>query len=218
MNPMAARKRTMSIRRLQILAALALVCITAGCATQVTVKGDVPSPLSRPLPVTANLVLDDELTGYTYREEDGRKVTFAIGKAQADMFRTISKSLFASVRETDTPVTAGEGRMLVLHPAVEEIQLATPYQTQLKVFEVWIRYNIRASDGNGNLLADWIMTAYGKTPTRFLGSDEDALNQAAIVALRDAGARLILEFPRIPEIRQWLATPAMQADTAGVEP
>lgn len=215
---MIAQNRMMIIRRLQILATLLLAGIAAGCATQVTVKGDVPTPLSSKLPVAANLVLDDELTSYTYREENGHKVTFAIGEAQANMFRTISQSLFTSVRETETPITSGDGRLLVLHPAVEEIQLATPHQTQLKVFEVWIRYNIRASDGNGNLLADWIMTAYGKTPTRFLGSDEDALNQAAIVALRDAGARLTLEFPRIPEIRQWLAAPAMQADTAGVEP
>ena len=35
-------------------------------------------------------------------------------------------------------------------------------------------------------LAAWPITAYGKTPTAFLQTDEEAVNLAAVVALRDA--------------------------------
>src|SRR5690606_9414731 len=107
------------------------------------------------------------------------------------------------VHELDA-VSARGGEDLILVPSVEEIQVAMPFETQLKVFEVWLKYNISVYDGQGQPVADWIMTAYGKTPSRFLSSDEDALNQAAVVALRDAGARLLVEFRRVPEIHAWL--------------
>lgn len=194
----------MTSRNPGIFFLIATLLLLGGCATEVVVRGQVPKPLGDQLPVTAALVLDGDFKSYSYREEGKgkRKVSFGIGQAQADMFRTITKSLFREVIEVDV-VSADKGT-LSLYPKVDEIQLATPFDNQLKVFEVWIRYNLRVFDDEGDLLADWIMTAYGKTPTRFLGSDEEALNQAAMVALRDAGARLTLELTRVPEIRQWL--------------
>ena len=52
-------------------------------------------------------------------------------------------------------------------------------------------------------LATWPVTAYGKTPTAFLQSDEEAVNLAAVVALRDAGAHFITSFLRVPEVSAW---------------
>ena len=54
------------------------------------------------------------------------------------------------------------------------------------------------------LVWNWTMTSYGKTPTAFLRSDEAAVNLAAIVALRDAGANFATGFTRVPEVREWL--------------
>jgi hypothetical protein len=49
------------------------------------------------------------------------------------------------------------------------------------------------------------MTAYGKTPTAFLQSDEAAVNLAGVVALRDAGAHFVTSFRKVPEVAEWLA-------------
>jgi hypothetical protein len=49
------------------------------------------------------------------------------------------------------------------------------------------------------------MPAYGKTPDVFMSSKEKAIEQATIIALRDAGAKLLLDFYRIPALNQWLA-------------
>ena len=49
------------------------------------------------------------------------------------------------------------------------------------------------------------MTAYGKTPTAFLRSNEAAVNLAAVVALRDAGANFATSFLRIPEVQNLVA-------------
>lgn len=192
-------------KRLALTLCTLMLALLAGCATNVQVKGDFPAPLSSPLPLHAALVLDDKFKSHVYTNEENRKLTFAIGQAQSAMLRTLSKGMFSKVTEVESrPITPVSD--LVLIPTVEEIQVARPFETRLKVFEVWLKYNISVHDSKGEPIADWIMTAYGKTPTRFLTSDEDALNQAAIVALRDAGARLILEFARVPDINNWLQT------------
>jgi hypothetical protein len=48
------------------------------------------------------------------------------------------------------------------------------------------------------------MTAYGKTPTAFLQSAEAAVNLAAVMTLRDAGANFAVNFSRVPDVQQWL--------------
>ena len=42
------------------------------------------------------------------------------------------------------------------------------------------------------------MPAYGKTPDAFMASKSSAIEEAAVIALRDAGAKLMLDFYRIP--------------------
>lgn len=218
---------TSKLKQLSRKSPLFLAILLAGCSTNVVVKGSVPASLSPVMPVNAGLVLDEQLRNYTYKSDKGREISFAIGEAQTGMFSNIAKSMFRKVTVLDNiPDQAGEPDAdstapgadldLLVSPKVEEIQLATPFETKLKVFEVWIKYNLRVYAGDGEPIADWIMTAYGKTPTRFLKSDEDALNQAALVALRDAGARMTIEFPRVPEIKAWLAnrSPALASGEA----
>ncbi len=194
---------------------LAASLLAVGCSTNVVVEGEFPEPVNRPLPVSATLVLDEDFRTHSHEVEEPRKVSFAIGEAQSALFRQVSTGLFERITEVDGMPGSGEaGTELILAPRIEEIQLATPHDTQLNVFEVWLKYNIRVFSGTGDPIADWILTSYGKTPTRFLKSDEEALNQAALVALRDAGARLIIELPRKPEVQDWLRQQAVNRQPA----
>jgi hypothetical protein len=60
------------------------------------------------------------------------------------------------------------------------------------------------------------MTGYGKTPTALLQSDQEAVNLAAVIALRDAGANFATNFTRLPAIQAWLQEKGVQ--TAAVTP
>jgi len=62
---------------------------------------------------------------------------------------------------------------------------------------------IQAKDGV--LITNWFMPAYGKTPDSFMADKEKAIEQATVIALRDAGAKLMLDFYRIPAINDWLS-------------
>lgn len=175
----------------------------ASCATNVELSGSFPQPRSSQLPVSSVVVFDQAFKNYRFENKDGPKISISVGQTQVDLFTVVTKSMFREVSFVNSlPATTDSD--LIIFPIVEEVQISTPGQTRLNVFEVWIKYNLQVRDGNGEPIADWIMSAYGKTPTKLLKSSSEALNQAAIVALRDAGAHLIIGFTRVPEIRQWL--------------
>jgi len=145
----------------------------------------------------------DEARG---REDSGWIVQ--TGEAQVAMWDTLLEGMFQRVEHMQARPASGQMNQAVdavLIPHVEELQYAIPAHTNVKVYEIWMRYRLELVSASGTPLADWSMTAYGKTPTAFLQSDEAAVNLAAVVALRDAGANFATSFTRVPEVRDWLA-------------
>ena len=69
---------------------------------------------------------------------------------------------------------------------------------------MWIKYNLDIETADGVPIDSWFLPAYGKTPSSYLLSRTKAIEDAAVVALRDAGAKLMLDFFRIPAINGWL--------------
>ena len=94
----------------------------------------------------------------------------------------------------------------IFAPSIEEFQLALPAKTKLDVYEIWIKYNMRLMMADGDYIADWVLTSYGKSPTESLRSVEAAINAAAIVALRDLASSFSLSFSQVPEVKDWLNT------------
>ncbi len=92
----------------------------------------------------------------------------------------------------------------VLIPHVDELQYSIPAHTNVKVYEIWMRYRFELVTSGGETIAEWTMSSYGKTPTAFLQSDEAAVNLAAVMALRDAGANFATNFTRVPALELWL--------------
>ena len=184
--------------------ALASLLLSA-CATQVEVNGNFPPALTRQLPLHTLVVFEPDFASHRFESTEGPEVSIAVGQIQVKLFTGLAASLFQHSATATSMPTQPEANLILL-PSVEDVQISMPNESQLKVFEVWIKYNLQVFNSAGEPVADWIMTAYGKTPTRFLKSNSEALHQAAMVAMRDAGAHFITGFARVPEIRQWLQT------------
>lgn len=185
------------------------VLMLTACATHVEVNGAFPEPISKKIPLSSLVVFDPDFGNYVFQSSDGRDVSIAVGATQVELFTLVAKSLFAKTTYT-TARPEQSDTDIILVPRIEEVQISMPFQTKLNVYEVWIKYNLQVFDRQGQPIADWIMSAYGKTPTRFLKTAGDALHQAAIVALRDAGAHFIIGFAQVPEISEWLNLRAKQ--------
>ncbi|PAJ76176.1 hypothetical protein CJF42_01480 [Pseudoalteromonas sp. NBT06-2] len=197
----------MIINSLKLLIFIVTLVIFTGCKSTLTVKGQFPTPVVNKLPYTLGVIYDSDFRDYQYTEKDTKRDEWEIevGEAQLKLFNTVLPAMFTDVVSvTDIKNKQNYSIDIFFKPHVDELQYNVPAETKLNMFEVWIKYNMKVYDNAGLLLADWILTAYGKTPTSFMQSQESALNEAMVIALRDAGAGLTLKFSHIPEIHNWL--------------
>ena len=75
------------------------------------------------------------------------------------------------------------------------VEIIVPVRTLMivNVYEVWIKYNLDIETPDGVPIDSWFLTAYGKTPHSYLLSRSKAIQEASVVALRDA----------LVDCRQW---------------
>lgn len=193
------------------LVAAALLVLGACGAKQVVVQGDFPQPLMSRQPLALGVFYPEEFRNHEFFDEaKGRNDSdwlVKTGAAQIAMWNTLFDGMFERVVLLEEVPDAGEempGIDAILIPRVDELQYAIPTHTNIKVYEIWMRYAFELNAPDGMSIAQWTMTAYGKTPTAFLRTDEAAVNLAAVVALRDAGAHFATLFPTVPDVANWL--------------
>lgn len=189
---------------------LPALLLSACGASSVVISGSFPTPNIGKLPLSLAVVYDDTLEEFTYTEysETGQEeYHIQSGQSHIELFNAILPAMFDQVVRVDAVEEgAGAGVDAIFVPNIEEFQLALPAKTRLDVYEVWIKYNMRLLTAEGDYLADWVLTSYGKTPTETFVSTETAINDAAIVALRDLASTFALSFAQVPEISDWLAS------------
>ena len=190
---------------------LCLLWLSACGNNQVIVDSQFPQPTLDPIPVTLGVYFSEEFKTHTFVDEPEEKTerswVVETGAAQINLWQTILNAMFQKVIYLDTaptPEAPHESVQSVLVPTISDLQYAIPAHTNTKVFELWLKYDIALTNNAGEPIADWAMTAYGKTPEAFMQSNQDAVGAAAIVALRDAGANFAVNFPKVPAVSEWL--------------
>lgn len=191
---------------------LVALVLLSGCATsvQVGVEHEFPQVVAKPRDLKAALVLDQEFRSFQGQPNEKTRIQF--GPAQVDLLTKAFQGLFAEVKVVSSREQAGPETDLVIIPSVREVQLSTPTDSYLNVYEVWIKFNLDIETADGVPIDSWFLPAYGKTPYSYMLSRSTAIEEATVIALRDAGAKLMLDFYRIPAINGWLQQ--RQATTA----
>lgn len=197
-------------RRLSLLATATTTFLLASCAANtINISGTYPSPLVRKIPITVGVYYPEELRNFSFIEIDDYtgddQYIVNSGATQVDLFNTVLPALFENVVMLDSLDNRPSEVDAVFVPAIEEFQLGLPAKTKLKVYEVWMRYNMRLENPQGEYIADWVMTAYGKSPTESFQSVDAGVQDATVVALRDLAASFTLSFTDVPEVNEWLA-------------
>lgn len=186
-----------------VLACLCLSLFLSGCTTTaVTVEATFPErPIVERLPIAVAVVYDEAFQSYTLAESIPQRGDWEIdlGAAQVALFRAMLPALFSTVKEREAlaPEPEDSTAELLLRPQLQDMQFSIPYQTRSNFFEVWLKYEIELYERDGEtLVTRYPLTGYGRTRDGFLDSTQGAIEQAAITALRDAGAFFAIEFPR----------------------
>ncbi len=194
----------MPTTKISIFSILLAVLFISGCSTSAQVQIDSPFPtvVSKPKAVKAAIVFTDEFK--TYLATPNRTTSIDLGSAQTELLSNAFAGLFRDIEFVSTAADVTLENALVITPSVQEVQVSTPSDTYLNVYEVWIKYNLDIQTASGDPVDSWFMPAYGKTPDSFMLSKTNAIEEATVIALRDAGAKLMLDFYRIPSVYNWL--------------
>ena len=203
--------------RLRSLAVAAAACL-AGCGgSQVIVESTFPKPLVEALPVSMGVIIPDELYNFIYTEDipDQSLWTIALGDANVAMLAPLFQGMFQVTRDIDSLALAANDSSLdgVIEPKLEKFEFDVPQGERDKFVEVWLQYAITVYDPSGATIIEWPVSGYGKSE---LARDaEDAVQRAAVVAMREAGATIATKFSEQPQIKVWLGGIGHAAPTVG---
>lgn len=220
----ATRTRKLRAGLACALGALALA-VLAGCGpVRLVANTNIPTPLVVKMPIAVALFIPKEFSTYVHNEErwstDWR---VELGKAQSEGITRLMSAMFERVIPVDS-VSAGQahadgGVRAILEPSVEEFAFVTPRDAGSPFFAVSIKYRVNIYLPNGKLADSWGFTGYGTAPAQGLSS-APPLQAATALAMRDAGAKLAVEFREQATVRGLLPEGAT-ADTltkAGEQP
>lgn len=186
------------------VAVLGLFCL-GGCASQVEVDAEFPTPLIEQLPLTVGIVLDETLTEYEHHEDIPEQITWTIslGAANRVMLEQLLGTLFMTVPVDAIPTADTQSEHdAVIKPELEKFEFEVPVRGRDNFAEVWMQYRLKLYEPDGDLIVDWPVSGYGKS--EIMRDREGSLNQAAVVALREVGAAIATRFPSQPEVEYWI--------------
>jgi len=177
------------------LLALLAACVTTEFETEVV----IPQPLVTRIPVVVGVHVPPAFREAVHREErDGADYVIAIGKAQSAGFDRLMNAMFTRV----VPVTSLEAGAVtdpevrgVFEPVLEDFSFVTPRDTGTQLYAVSLKYRINAYTPAGAAIDSWTFTGYGaQAGSSVPGQGKSALQQAVRLAMRDAAAKIAVEF------------------------
>lgn len=180
------------------MAALAVMLGACGGSNVKLVDPTIPEPLIDKLPLSVAGRYPENFAHFVHEEVviGKEKWSIDLGRANEMLFTQLFGSMFTDYQviqqdtdPRDLPIDA------LIEPTIDAFEFSVPSQSQTEEFAVWIRYRIKIFDNQGNEIANWPISAYGKSLTTTFGSDE-ALRRAAVLAMRDAAALVILQMDK----------------------
>jgi hypothetical protein len=182
--------------RSSLAAAAAVLLAGCGGGSMTMDTPTFPVPLVDEMNLHVGLRLSPEMRAFSHEENVlGReKWSVDLGDANAKLFEDLFGHMFRQVtllEEDDNP--ADMPIDVLIESSIDAFEFATPEQTGAESFAMWIRYRLKVYDRNGDMLANWPVSAYGKSEAGGIGKADSSLEKAALLAMRDAAALMIMK-------------------------
>jgi len=218
-------KQVIATRLLAVTIVAVCLVVSAGCNTNVTVEGTLPTPLVRKIPLNVGVYYPPAFRDFTHEERIYEQGTWTVdmGTQNIEFFRGMFAAMFNQVVEIQeltipTGDEVGAGSVSVpeeldgiIVPEIAKYGFLTPQISGLSFFSASIHYRISIYDKAGNLAVNWVVVGYGKSPTSMFG-DGEALGEATMLAIRDGGARIAIGTFQHPAVLKWLSANNVSMD------
>jgi hypothetical protein len=193
--------------------------VAAGCASNVTVENPViPEPHIEKLPMDVAVRIPAEFQNFVHEENVlGRETwTINLGNANAAFFTQLFGYMFDNVIVLGPDDDALDFTFdALVEPTIEGFEFSVPNQSKTDAFAVWIRYRMHVFDSVGNSASTWTVSAYGKSQKEGMGGSK-ALQRAAVLAMRDAAALILLQMNKSTKIGELADGPLDMSDANAV--
>ena len=201
-----------------------LVLALAGCSANVTMdEPTIPAPRVAKIPVNVALRIPDEFESFVHEENVLGKESWTIdlGRANATFFTQLFGYIFDGLTILGPDDDARDFEFdALIEPSIDGFEFSVPNQSKTEAFAVWIRYRLRIFYREGNNASNWTVSAYGKSQKQGIRGS-DSLRRAAVLAMRDAAALIILQMEKATKISQLagggLAEPSIRQAKVAVD-
>lgn len=209
------------IKSLRLIAFAGLAAVgLAGCASSLQVDmPTIPKPRLEKIPVDVAVRIPENFNGFTHTENVLGKSEFTIhlGDSNANFFKQLFAYMFESVVVLGPDDDPRDFQFdALIEPSIEGFEFSVPNQTQTDAYSVWIRYRLSVYDSVGNRASSWTISAYGKSQKEGI-TGTDSLRRAAVLAMRDAAALIVMQMDKVSKIRQ-LADGPLEPETTAPDP
>lgn len=179
----------------------------------------IPTPLIHQIPASVGLRMPENFYHFVHEEQVFGREEWSIdlGGSNAALFTQLFGYMFQNVivlNDSDDPKALAIDALI--EPSIDAFEFSVPNQSKTDSFAVWIRYRIRVFDFDGNEVANWPVSAYGKSQTSSI-SGSQALQRAAILAMRDAAALMIIKLDEMTGISKLAESRAATAVPVAAE-
>ncbi len=192
----------------------------AGCASSLEVDmPTIPEPRVVKIPVDVAVRIPENFHNFTHTEDVLGKSEFTIylGNSNANFFTQLFDYMFDSVVVLGPDDDPRDFQFdALIEPSIEGFEFSVPNQTQTSAYSVWIRYRMSVFDSVGNRASSWTISAYGKSQKEGI-TGTDSLRRAAVLAMRDAAALIVMQMDKVSKIRQLADGPLDPATMAPEE-
>jgi hypothetical protein len=162
------------------------------------------------------IIIPDELYNFIYTEDipDQSLWTIALGDANVAMLEPLFRGMFRNTKDVESLALVAGDRTLdgVIEPRLEKFEFDVPTGERDEFVEVWLQYQITVYEPDGGTVIQWPVSGYGKS--ELLRDPEDAVQRAAVIAMREAGATISTKFVEQPQVKEWLGVRGQSAPVA----
>lgn len=198
-----------------------LLLALMGCSSTVMMnEPTIPVPRVEKIPVDVALRMPEAFKHFEHEENIlGREAwSIDLGGSHAAFFRQLFGYLFDNLTIIGPDDDANDYQFdALIEPSIDGFEFSVPNQSKTEIFAVWIRYRLKVFDRAGNNASNWTVSAYGKSQKEGL-SGAPALERAALLAMRDAAALIIMQMDKATQISSLanggLALPGVQTAVA----
>jgi hypothetical protein len=178
--------------------------LAGGCSSTVAIDmPTIPEPRLDKIPVDVAVRLPENFRNFVHTEDvlGKDKQTIQLGASNAKFMTQLFNHMFDSTIVLGPDDDPRDFQFdALIEPSIEGFEFSTPRQTQSEAYSVWIRYRMNIYDSVGNRASSWTVSAYGKSQKEGL-SGADSLRRAAVLAMRDAAALIIMQMEKVSKIR-----------------